>query len=82
MYAPFAWDLSHRELGGRWKYARRKEMGWLSRFPVYVGRVLTASANLTMSGLSLNARGCTSASAGSDATVEAQIEAIERTQAS
>lgn len=51
---------------------------WLRRFPVYGGRVVSASVNITMPGLSLHARGSSSASAGPDASIEARIEALEK----
>ena len=51
---------------------------WFCRFPVYGGRIVSASANITMSGASLHARGYSSASAGTDASVGARIEALEK----
>lgn len=51
---------------------------WLRRFPVYGGRIVSASANITLEGTTLHARGYVSANAGPDATVEARIEALEK----
>ncbi len=51
---------------------------WLRRFPVYGGRVVSASASITMPRISVNARGHAGASAGPDASADARIEALEK----
>lgn len=50
---------------------------WLSRRPLYGGRVVFGSANITGGGASMTGRGYGSVSAA-DASVEARIEALER----
>lgn len=51
---------------------------WLHRFPVYGGRVVSASANITVPGASLHARGYVSTAARSNVSVEERIDALEK----
>lgn len=51
---------------------------WLSRFPAYGGRIVSGSANITLSGATVHGRGDVSANAGPGATVEARVETLER----
>ena len=56
----------------------RLSRDWIRRFPVYGGRVVTGSVNITVPGATLQARGYVSAVAGPNATVDARLEALER----
>ena len=51
---------------------------WLKRFPVYGGRIVSASINVTDAGDTMHARGYVSANAGPEASAEARIEALEK----
>jgi hypothetical protein len=51
---------------------------WLRRVPVYRGRVVSASMNLTVPGASVNARGYASAAARSNTSIEERVDALEK----
>lgn len=51
---------------------------WIRRFPVYGGRVMTGSINITLPAPSVQASGYPSAIKGPNATIEARVEALEK----
>jgi len=51
---------------------------WIHRFPVYGGRVVTGSGNITELGATVQGHSDVSASAGPNVTVEARVEALEK----
>ncbi len=68
-------------------HTTRKEFGhpsiftvWhqrLSRFPPFGQRVVTGTTDITLPGMTFTGRGHTSVSAGSEATIEARVQAVE-----